>query len=148
MGWHLDLAAHPKRGGRVIGICGRYKMLGKQIGDPVGVEGPAREVNGVGLLDVRTAMTPGRVLRNSSAVSTRFNATLLGDQIHLGVTDGPDCANPITIIDSSPDGAVSADGKVAGTYLRSLFGSKAYRKRLLESCGVAGDRQNYRQSVE
>ncbi|TBZ99709.1 MULTISPECIES: cobyric acid synthase [Rhizobium] len=147
-GWDRDLQAHVRRGGRVIGICGGYQMLGGMVRDPLGIEGRVLETPGLGLLDIETEMAPEKTVRNSQARSTEYDAPLAGYQIHLGVTRGPDCDRPLAIIDGAPDGALSADGRIMGTYLHGLFGSDAYRTRLLQSFGLSGERRNYRESVE
>lgn len=147
-GWDRDLQAHRRRGGRVIGICGGYQMLGHRITDPLGLEGEEREIAGLGLLDVETEMAPEKTVRNSSARSLEYDAPLSGYEIHLGVTQGADCNRPSVSIDNRSDGAISADGRVMGTYLHGLFGSDAYRRALLASFGVEGGAQSYRQTVD
>ncbi|WP_163881907.1 cobyric acid synthase [Rhizobium laguerreae] len=148
-GWDRDLQAHVRRGGRVIGICGGYQMLGRTVHDPLGIEGGTFEAPGLGLLDIETEMAPEKTVRNSQAYSTEYDdAPLAGYQIHLGITRGPDCDRPSAIIDGVPDGALSANGRIMGTYLHGLFGSDAYRARLLQSFGLSGERRNYRESVE
>lgn len=147
-GWDADLAAHVRRGGRVIGICGGYQMLGSSVSDPLGLEGESRTVAGLGLLDVDTVMAPEKTVRNSLARSGEFDVDLSGYEIHLGVTEGRDCARAAVIIDGRPDGARSPDGRVMGTYLHGLFSSDSYRARLLESFGISGGGGDYRASVE
>ncbi|MGV3551998.1 cobyric acid synthase [Rhizobium sp.] len=147
-GWDADIAAHARRGGRVIGICGGYQMLGRTIRDPDGIEGDVREIDGLGLLDVETVMAPEKRLANSRARSVAYDAALEGYEIHLGRTDGPDHARPYVEIEGRADGAMSADGRIAGTYLHRLFDSDAFRARLLESFGIEGAGRDYRQSVD
>lgn len=147
-GWDADLAAHVRRGGRVIGICGGYQMLGSSVSDPLCLEGESRTVAGLGLLDVDTVMAPEKTVRNSLAWSGEFDVDLSGYEIHLGVTEGRDCARAAVIIDGRPDGARSPDGRVMGTYLHGLFSSDSYRARLLESFGISGGGGDYRASVE
>jgi adenosylcobyric acid synthase len=147
-GWHHDLAAHVRRGGHVVGICGGFQMLGRVVRDPQGIEGGVRETEGLGLLDVETVMEPEKTVRTSNARSTVFDLPLEGYEIHLGRTTGPDCRRPATIINNVPDGAISADGKVFGTYIHGLFGADAFRARFLESLGVAGGGIDYRANVE
>ncbi|EJT05631.1 cobyric acid synthase [Rhizobium sp. CCGE 510] len=147
-GWDRDLQAHVRHGGRVIGICGGYQMLGRTVRDPLGIEGKPLETPGLALLDVETEMAPEKTVRNSHARSTEYDASLAGYQIHLGITRGPDCIRPSAIVDGAPDGALSADGRIMGTYLHGLFGSDAYRALLLQSFGLSGERRNYRESVE
>ena len=147
-GWDRDLALHLRRGGKVIGLCGGYQMLGQRVTDPMGIEGTIREIEGLGLLDIETEMAPEKTVRNSSARSLQYDVPLSGYEIHLGVTKGPDCARPSVLIENRPDGAISADGKVMGTYLHGLFSSDAYRAQLLKSFGIEGGAINYRQSVD
>ncbi|MCP8893696.1 cobyric acid synthase [Shinella daejeonensis] len=147
-GWDADLALHMRRGGRVIGICGGYQMLGTRIGDPLGIEGRPQTVEGLGLLAVETEMAPEKVVRNSRARSVPYDVPLEGYEIHLGRSTGPDALRPAVMIDGRPDGAVSPDGRVMGTYLHGLFSSNDFRARLLSDFGVTGGGFDYRRSVD
>jgi len=141
-GWDIDLAAHVRRGGRVLGICGGFQMLGRSIADPGGVEGPAGETPGLGLLDVATVLTGDKVLVRTAgrlAAGGRFE----GYEIHVGRTEGPDLARPLLVRDDgTPDGAISADGRVMGAYVHGLFDAGEARAALLAPLGAvaqAGD---------
>ena len=147
-GWDRDLAEHRVRGGHVVGICGGFQMLGRTVRDPDGVEGSVREAQGLGLLAVETVMARQKTVRNVEARSAVFGTPLSGYEIHMGSTTGPDCARPAAIIDGAADGAVSADGKVFGTYLHGLFGADAFRARFLDSLGVSGAGSDHRAAVE
>lgn len=147
-GWDRDIARHVKRGGRVIGICGGYQMLGRTVADPLGLEGSPVTVEGLGLLDVDTVMAAEKTVRNSRAHSIDYDVALSGYEIHLGVTEGPDRARAPVAIDGRADGAGSPDGRVTGTYLHGLFSSDAYRQRLLGSFGIAGGGVDYRALVD
>ncbi|MFS8113658.1 cobyric acid synthase [Rhizobium jaguaris] len=147
-GWDQDIAAHARHGGRVIGICGGYQMLGRMVHDPLGIEGSVTEMPGLGLLEVETEMAPEKTVRNSLAFSREYNVPLSGYEIHLGETRGADCDRPSTMIDGRPDGALSGDGFIMGTYLHGLFTSDAYRAKLLASFGLTGERVDYRAGVE
>jgi adenosylcobyric acid synthase len=147
-GWDADLARHMRRGGRVIGLCGGYQMLGRRISDPLGIEGGPSGVEGLGLLDVETEMAPEKIVRNSGARSTEHDVPLDGYEIHLGRTTGPDCARPPVMVGDRPDGAASADGRVMGTYLHGLFSSDAYRSALLRSFGIEAGLSDHRGSVD
>ncbi len=147
-GWDRDLDDHLRRGGRVVGICGGYQMLGRHISDPLGLEGEEREIEGLGLLDVETEMTREKTLLNSSARSLQYDVPLSGYEIHLGNTVGADCARPSVLINDRPDGATSPDGRVMGTYLHGLFSSDEYRAALLADFGITGGGASYRQSVD
>ncbi|TIX16976.1 MAG: cobyric acid synthase CobQ, partial [Mesorhizobium sp.] len=147
-GWDRDLLAHRKRGGHVVGICGGFQMLGRKVSDPAGIEGSVTEAEGLGLLDIETVMEPEKTVRNVSARSVQFDLPLEGYEIHLGRTTGPDLARPSAVINGIDDGAISADGKVVGTYLHGLFSADAFRARFLESLGVKGGGIDYRADVE
>ncbi|RWO75793.1 MAG: cobyric acid synthase [Mesorhizobium sp.] len=147
-GWDRDLVAHRKRGGHVVGICGGFQMLGRVVRDPDGIEGSATETEGLGLLDVETVMQPEKTVRNVSARSVQFDLPLEGYEIHLGRTTGPDTLRPSTVINGADDGAVSADGKVSGSYLHGLFSADAFRAKFLENLGVKGGGIDYRAEVE
>ncbi|TIP76074.1 MAG: cobyric acid synthase [Mesorhizobium sp.] len=147
-GWDRDLAAHRKRGGHVVGICGGFQMLGRVVRDPDGIEGGVTETEGLGLLDVETVMEPEKTVRNVSARSVQFDLPLEGYEIHLGRTTGPDTLRPSAVINGVDDGAISADGKVSGTYLHGLFSADAFRAKFLENLGVKGGGIDYRAEVE
>lgn len=143
-GWDIDLAAHVRRGGHVVGICGGYQMLGRTISDPQGIEGPAGTVDGLGLLDVETVLTPEKALVEASGKHLGSGASVSGYEIHIGRTTGPDCARPLLHIrerDGKPklDGAQSADGRIAGTYLHGLFTDDAFRKAYLKGFGATSE---------
>ena len=147
-GWDADLKAHHRRGGRIIGICGGYQMLGQSVRDPQGLEGGETVATGLGLLDIDTEMAPEKTVRNIDAQSAVYDVALSGYEIHLGVSQGADCARPMTVIDGRPDGAVSPDGKVSGTYLHGLFDSDLYRAKLLSEFGIRGGETNFRMDVD
>ena len=147
-GWDIDILAHHRRGGHVLGLCGGYQMLGRVVRDPLGIEGGVTEAEGLGLLDVETEMAPEKTVRNSEALSLEHDVPLSGYEIHLGVTEGADCARPPVRIGNRPDGALSPDGRVMGTYLHGLFGNDGYRRGLLSTFGIEGDRLSYREGVD
>ena len=147
-GWDRDLLAHRKRGGHVVGICGGFQMLGRIVRDPQGIEGSVTEAEGLGLLDIETVMEPEKTVRNVSARSVPFGLPLEGYEIHLGRTTGPDTLRPSAVINGADDGAISADGKVLGTYMHGLFSADAFRGKFLESLGVKGGGLDYRAEVE
>jgi adenosylcobyric acid synthase len=147
-GWDHDLLLHRRRGGRIIGICGGYQMLGNTVSDPLGLEGTPKRVAGLGLLDIETEMAPEKTVRNSHAHALDYDVALSGYEIHLGHTSGPDCQRPALRIQGRDDGATSVDGRVVGTYLHGLFANDAYRTALLRSFGINDTTENYRESVE
>lgn len=147
-GWDIDLLAHVRRGGHVLGICGGYQMLGKVVDDPAGVEGPAGQDPGLGLLDVETRMAADKTLTRVAALHCATEARIDGYEIHIGQTTGPDCQRPFSRIDAAPDGAVSRDGKIAGTYLHGLFSNDGFRAAWLAQFGLVAAPVSYSQTVE
>ncbi|WP_284164679.1 cobyric acid synthase [Frigidibacter sp. SD6-1] len=135
-GWDVDIAAHVRRGGHVLGICGGYQMLGRLIRDPEGIEGAAGDSEGLGLLDVETVMTPDKRLTRTSALHAATGAAMEGYEIHIGRTEGPDRARPFARVAVQPEGAVSADGRIMGSYLHGMFTGDAFRAAFLERLGA------------
>ncbi len=147
-GWDIDLLAHRRRGGMILGVCGGYQMLGQTIDDPEGIEGPAGISDGLGLLNVETIMTPKKSLTRISAHHPASGTDLTGYEIHIGVTTGADRARPLFDIDGMAEGAVSLDGGVLGTYLHGMFSADAFRAAFLERLGVRGGGVAYAGDVE
>ena len=137
-GWDIDLQAHIRRGGHVLGICGGYQMLGREIADPDGIEGPPGRVPGLGLLDVTTVMTPQKRLALGKARCRDSGQPVSGYEIHLGDTSGPDCDRAWLDLDGKPHGAASQDGLVRGCYLHGLFAADAFRAAFLRRLGHEG----------
>ncbi|MDD7971207.1 cobyric acid synthase [Roseinatronobacter alkalisoli] len=136
-GWDIDLAAHIRRGGHVLGICGGYQMLGRQVSDPDGVEGPAGDMQGLGFLDVTTVMSPDKRLERVQARHVASGLDVAGYEIHIGRTTGADCARPFARLAGRDDGATGPDGRIMGTYLHGLFASDRFRSAFLAGLGVA-----------
>ena len=147
-GWDIDLLAHVRRGGHVLGLCGGYQMLGKSIADPEGIEGPAGETPGLGLLDVTTVMMPQKSLTRIEATHVETGQPITAYEIHIGRTEGADTARPFARIGATPDGAVSSDGRVQGSYLHGLFASDSFRSAYLARLGIAASDARYRDRVE
>ena len=138
-GWDIDMAAHVRRGGRVMGVCGGFQMLGRSVADPDGVEGAPGQAAGLGLLDVETVLTGDKVLR-PAAGRLAGGGDFEGYEIHVGRTTGADLARPLLICDDGrPDGAVSADGRVSGAYVHGLFGKASARAAILARLGAGSD---------
>ncbi|MFB9268003.1 cobyric acid synthase [Bradyrhizobium erythrophlei] len=147
-GWDIDLLAHHRRGGHVLGVCGGYQMLGRSVADPEGIEGPAGETQGLGLLDVATVMTGEKTLTRVTAQHAATRQTIDAYEIHIGQTDGPDRARPFALLDGVPEGAVSRDGRVYGSYLHGLFASDDFRSSFLRQLDIPVADQQYRGRVE
>ena len=132
-GWDHDILAHARAGGRVLGLCGGYQMLGRRVRDGSGADGSAGEAPGLGLLDVETEMEPEKAVRPVAGTCARSGVPVFGYEIHTGRTAGPDAAaRPFGHLERGPDGAVSADGRIAGTYVHGLFNGDRFRARWLE----------------
>ncbi len=130
-GWDIDVLAHARRGGFVLGICGGFQLLGRRVQDPDGVEGVPSDEKGLGLLDVATTLTGEKTLTAVSGVHNGI--AVAGYEMHVGRTEGLDCARPfLTLQGGQADGAVSANGLVAGCYVHGLFCSDAFRQHLLQ----------------
>ncbi|HCQ64684.1 MAG TPA: cobyric acid synthase CobQ [Rhodobacteraceae bacterium] len=148
-GWDVDLAAHVRRGGHVLGICGGYQMLGREIADPDGIEGAPGTVPGLGLLDVTTTLEPAKTLALTEARDITTGAAVSGYEIHLGRTTGADCARGwLRLADGRNDGAVRADGRVMGTYLHGLFNADAFRRAFVERLGAPASELGYDDGVD
>jgi adenosylcobyric acid synthase len=147
-GWDIDIAAHVRRGGHVLGLCGGYQMLGRAIHDPQGLEGPAGSAPGLGFLDVETTLGGDKALTQVTARHAATGLPLSGYEIHLGRTSGPDCGRPFALIGEQSDGAASANGRIAGTYLHGCLTSDDFRAHLLASIGAAPGNTSHAAEVE
>jgi len=146
-GWDIDILAHHRRGGRILGLCGGYQMLGRAIADPDGIEGAAETVAGLGLLDVTTVLSGDKTTVPVSGRHVASGEPISGYEIHFGQTSGPDCSRPLVDLGGRPDGATSSDGRVAGTYVHGLFTADSFRRAFLAEAGVASSLA-YEASVE
>jgi len=148
-GWHIDLAAHVRRGGRVLGVCGGYQMLGQRIRDPEGIEGADRDCEGLGLLDVATVMAPAKTLAQAAGRCLIEGAPFTGYEMHLGVTTGPDALRPVLeMADGRRDGAMSANQTIRGVYVHGLFNNDRQRAAWLRWMGAEASDLAYEQGVE
>ena len=139
-GWHVDLAAHVRRGGRVLGICGGYQMLGRRVADPGGIEGPVGAAEGLGLLEVETVLTGDKTLREVEGECLINAEPFRGYEMHVGRTLGPDCARPLLrFADGRLDGATTPDGLVAGAYVHGLFAGDRQRAAWLGLIGARSE---------
>ncbi|MBW6424434.1 cobyric acid synthase [Rhizobium sp. XQZ8] len=146
-GFDVDIAAHVRRGGQVLGLCGGYQMLGTRISDPEGIEGPPGSVEGLGLLDVETVLTGDKRLEAVSGTS--FDGiSLSGYEMHVGRTIGADCARRFSTVGGTADGAGSADGRVRGTYLHGLFADDRQRSAWLTRLGGTVSGLDYEAGVD
>jgi adenosylcobyric acid synthase len=147
-GFDVDIAAHLRRGGKVLGLCGGYQMLGRTIADPDGFEGVAGSVEGLGLIDVETTLSDEKRLEPVSGV-TSDGVPFSGYEMHIGVTEGADRARPFArLADGSPEGAISADGQVAGTYVHGLFADDRQRAAWLARYSGGSTNVAYEAQIE
>lgn len=147
-GWDIDILAHHRRGGRIIGVCAGYQMLGRRVADPDGIEGKPGEVEGLGLLDIETIIAGDKTLTEAFGMDTANGVPVQGYEMHVGETSGADTARPMLTLDGKPDGAVSPDGRVRGCYLHGLFAGDAWRGALLENLRGSGSAIAYDAQVD
>lgn len=133
-GWDIDIKAHVRGGGSVLGVCGGYQMLGRHVADPDGVEGGGAEP-GLGLLDVETILRPAKAVRELQGEAPGLHQQVTGYEIHTGHTAGPGCDQPFITVGGVPLGAMSRNGRVMGTYLHGLFGAAGFRDAFLKLLG-------------
>jgi adenosylcobyric acid synthase len=135
-GWDIDIAAHVRRGGHVLGLCGGYQMLGRTIADPRGIEGAKESAPGLGLLDLDTVIAGEKTLAEVTGATVADAAPVKGYEMHMGVSTGPDTTRPLLRLrDGRADGAISTNGRVAGTYVHGFFADDAQRRAWVERLG-------------
>lgn len=120
-GWESAIARHLRYGGKVLGICGGFQMLGQQLHDPLALEGEAGSSAGFGWLEMETTLEAHKQLKQVSGKLAFADAELQGYEIHMGVSTGAALARPVHVIAGQAEGALSADGQVAGSYIHGLF---------------------------
>jgi adenosylcobyric acid synthase len=148
-GWDIDILAHCRRGGQVIGLCGGYQMLGRRISDPQGTEGEAGEAEGLGLLDIETELNGDKALVEVAGIEIASGEAVRGYEMHIGTTVGPGTRSAMIELAGRGDGAVSADGRIAGCYLHGIFAADGYRHSLLSRFRQrSGTTLNYEQGVD
>tara|TARA_R110002153_G_scaffold107109_3_gene246757 strand:+ start:12165 stop:13631 length:1467 start_codon:yes stop_codon:yes gene_type:complete len=135
-GWDLAIQKHLRYGGKVIGICGGFQMLGQQINDPEGIEGAAGQSAGLGLLKITTTLQTAKQLRNVSGTLNLENAVVSGYEIHAGITEGTDLSKPVCQLESGSDGATSDDNQILGSYVHGLFEETSACNALLTWAGL------------
>jgi adenosylcobyric acid synthase len=147
-GWDIDLLAHRRQGGRILGLCGGYQMLGITITDPFGMEGRKETIRGLGLLEVDTVLSGAKRLVETAGIELATGMAVKGYEMHLGSTTGPELERPMLRLASGGDGCVSRDGRVAGCYLHGLFASDLFRRAFLQALGADAGEVAYEQQIE
>jgi adenosylcobyric acid synthase len=135
-GWQTYLERHLRYGGKVIGICGGFQMLGNGLHDPLGIEGTPGSSPGLGWLDMETTLHSEKQLRNSSGCLALDDAAVSGYEIHAGISSGPALGRPAARLQHGPDGALSRDNQILGTYLHGLFDTPLACAALLRWAGL------------
>ena len=139
-GWDVDIAAHLRRGGWLVGLCGGYQMIGRRLADPQGIEGESGAAEGLGLLDLETVITAEKTLVEASGVDLESGEAVHGYEMHVGETSGAARNRPmLRLADGNEEGAVSADGRVMGCYLHGLFAADGFRRAFLRRLGARHD---------
>ncbi len=138
-GWLTTINKHLRYGGKLLGICGGYQMLGEFIHDPLGIEGEAGSETGLGLLAMSTSLEPEKQLKRVTgtlSLPDQPSVGVKGYEIHAGVTTGSALSRPLLTLNNTPDGAISHDNQIAGTYLHGLFDHNDAREQLLHWAGL------------
>jgi adenosylcobyric acid synthase len=143
-GWDIDLQAHVRRGGHVLGICGGYQMLGRTVADPHGIEGPPSKVEGLGLLAVDTVLEGDKVL--VEVAGKVQGVAFKGYEMHIGRTTGS--VTPLLELDGHDQGAVSGNGRIAGCYIHGLLTDDNQRRHWLQRLGAATSDLDYEADVD
>ncbi len=120
-GWESAILRHLRYGGKLIGICGGFQMLGKSLHDPTGIEGNPGSQTGLGLLDMETTLTLQKRLDRVEGRLVIGGARVTGYEIHMGVSNGAALARSALHFDKGQEGALSEDNQILGTYLHGLF---------------------------
>ena len=152
-GWDIDIKAHIRRGGHVIGLCGGYQMLGQFVHDPHGIEGKPGSEEGLGLLAIETTLEGRKIVTDSKGTALAEQMAVAGYEIHMGRTTGPDTSRPMVRLDhsdgrTSDDGACDETGRVRGCYMHGLFAADGYRAAVLEALGGTGAEISFTPLIE
>lgn len=146
-GWDIDLQAHVRRGGHVLGICGGYQMLGRTVADPNGIEGPPSAVAGLGLLNIETVLEGDKVLVEVSGESLADKVPFKGYEMHIGRTTG--AARPLlTLASGATDGAIDERGRIAGCYIHGLLTDDRQRSHWLGRIGAQASTLSYEADID
>jgi adenosylcobyric acid synthase len=146
-GWDIDLRAHVRRGGAVLGICGGYQMLGRTVADPHGIEGPPATVEGLGLLDVETVLEGDKILVEVRGETAADGVPFKGYEMHVGRTTG-NVTPLLKLQDGKAEGAISPDGRIAGCYIHGLLTDDRQRRHWLQRIGAQASTFAYESQVD
>jgi adenosylcobyric acid synthase len=152
-GWDIDILAHVRRGGRLLGLCAGFQMLGQVVRDPEGIEGAPGETPGLGLLEIETIISSEKRLLDLDQTDQRSGCRVTGYEMHMGRTRGAGLERPWLLLedgqdDTRPEGAISADGRVMGGYVHGIFASDGFRAHWLEQVGARAAALDFEQRIE
>jgi adenosylcobyric acid synthase len=138
-GWENAILRHLRYGGKLIGICGGFQMLGRNLHDPDEIESSVKNFNGLGLLDMETTFQRQKHLARITAtlqIKNGEKASVEGYEIHMGSSTGPALANPFLTSSTWSDGTISDDNQIIGTYVHGLFDSAQACSAILNWAGL------------
>ena len=137
-GWDAVIKRHLRLGGKVIGICGGYQMLGQAVHDPDGTESSPGSSEGLGHLAIETLLQGEKQLRNVQGhwLGEVGHIPVTGYEIHVGQTSGSDLAQPLMQLNTGPDGARNSEDTVMGSYVHGLFDEPKLLAELLRWAGL------------
>lgn len=147
-GWDIDLKAHLRRGGKILGICGGYQMLGKMIHDPKGIEGPPKSIEGLGLLNIETTMSENKILQEVTAQTREGNIDVKGYEIHIGKSEGEDLNNSWLSVDGKSVSAATTDGNIQGCYIHGIFSNDTFRSHYIKGLGATPSELKFDRKVD
>ncbi|MBC7502391.1 MAG: cobyric acid synthase [Herminiimonas sp.] len=139
-GWPDALTRHLRYGGKVIGICGGFQMLGKTIADPHGVEGKPGRDDGLGFLDIETELRNDKRIEVVNGRCFFADAPVSGYEIHMGISTGGALANPAFDIAGQAEGAISSDDQILGTYLHGFMDTSETSAAILKWAGLNSEK--------
>ncbi len=120
----------------VVGICGGFQMLGREIRDPLALESAAVAIPGLGLLGTVTVMAAEKTLARTTATHAASTLEVVGYEIHHGRTSADDSPALFRRTDGQVVGSGSADGRVWGTYLHGVFDADPFRRWFIDRLRV------------
>ena len=141
-GWHDDIAKHCRYGGKVLGICGGYQMLGFEIIDEHNIEGNVSQCSGLNYFAITTELQNTKTLKNVEGELYLANQSVKvsGYEIHSGVSrlnkNSVTNSNKLLIINGENHGSLSVDNQIAGCYLHGLLDSPEAIKLVMKWVGV------------
>jgi adenosylcobyric acid synthase len=147
-GWDIDLQAHVRRGGQVLGICGGYQMLGTMIHDPKGIEGPPKSISGLGLLDIETTMSEQKVLQEVTAITKKDKLMVNGYEIHIGKSVGRDLKNSWLQVNNQDVSAATKNGQIQGCYIHGIFSNDEFRASYIKKLGAKFSNVNFEAKID